>query len=77
LLTVPVTLLPTWLGYLSLTYGLVALVLGVAFTWSVIHSLRVQRPTWDYRVFKHSIVYLTILFLVMLVDLALQGAHWT
>jgi len=67
---VAVTLLPIWLGYLGVAYGLVAVVGGAWFTALVIRSMQVQRPTMDYRVFKGSIAYLAVLFLAMLGDLA-------
>lgn len=70
---VVVTLAPVWLGYLSWVYGLVALALGGWFTHSVVRSMQVDRPVVDYRVFKDSIVYLALLFLVMLGELVLQG----
>jgi len=70
---VVVTLAPVWLGYLSWFYGAVALGLGAWFTRSVVRSMQVRRPVVDYRVFKDSIVYLTLLFLVMLGELALWG----
>lgn len=66
---IPVTLAPVWLGYLSPVFGVAALVLGVGFTASVIRSMVAQRPVVDYRVFRDSIVYLSLLFLAMLVDL--------
>ena len=70
---VVVTLAPVWLGYLSWFYGAVALALGAWFTRSVVRSMQLRRPVVDYRVFKDSIVYLTLLFLVMLGELALWG----
>ena len=73
LVLLPVTLAPWALGYLSLAYGLAAAGLGGWFLWVVIDSMRQPSPKRDYRVFTQSIVYLSILFLVMLVDLALQA----
>ena len=70
---VVVTLAPVWLGYLSWFYGAVALALGAWFTRSVVRSMQLRRPVVDYRVFKDSIVYLTLLVLVMLGELALWG----
>jgi len=70
---VVVTLAPVWLGYLSVAYGLVALGLGAWFTRSVVRSMRADRPVVDYRVFKDSIVYLALLFVAMLAELALVG----
>jgi protoheme IX farnesyltransferase len=70
---VVVTLAPVWLGYLSWVYGVVALALGAWFTRSVVRSMQVRRPIVDYRVFKDSIVYLTLLFVVMLGELVFWG----
>jgi len=75
LLLVPTTLLPVYFGFLSAMYGLTALLLGAWFGGSVIVSLRVQSPHADYRVFKDSIVYLSLLFLSMLVDLTVPWEH--
>ncbi|HHO51296.1 MAG TPA: protoheme IX farnesyltransferase, partial [Deltaproteobacteria bacterium] len=72
LVLVPITLSPVWLGYLSLPFGAVAALLGVWFTASVVRSLVEQHPTVDRRVFRDSIVYLSLLFLAMFVDLAVQ-----
>ena len=65
------TLAPVWLGYLGPLYGLIALAVGAWFTWLVVRSIAEQRPVVDYRVFKGSVSYLSILFLAMLVDLAI------
>ena len=67
---VAVTLAPVALGYLSWVYGASALALGAWFTYSVVRSMVSDRPVVDYRVFKDSIVYLALLFLVMLAELA-------
>jgi len=73
LLLVAVSLLPFGMGYLSMAYAVAASLLGLWFTWSVIRSMRERRPVVDYRVFKESIVYLSLLFLVMLAELFAQG----
>ncbi|MCB9679395.1 MAG: protoheme IX farnesyltransferase [Alphaproteobacteria bacterium] len=73
LLLVPVTLAPWALGYLSALYGVAAVGLAVYFTAVVVRSMQLQSPKYDYKVFKHSIVYLSLLFLVMFVDVALLG----
>jgi protoheme IX farnesyltransferase len=73
LVLLPVTVAPWALGYLSAAYGVLAVVLGGWFLWVVVESMRKPSPKRDYRVFTQSIVYLSILFLAMLVDLALQG----
>jgi len=67
---VAVTMAPVALGYLSWVYGASALALGAWFTSSVVRSMVSDRPVIDYRVFKDSIVYLALLFLVMLAELA-------
>ncbi len=68
---VPVTLVPVYLGDLGLVYALGASMLGGWFTWNVAHSLKAQDYAVDYGVFRSSIAYLFLLFLMMLVDLAL------
>ena len=67
-----VSLLPVWLGDLSVLYGVAAGVLGLWFTRSVVRSMIADEPAVDYRVFLDSIVYLFVLFGFMLVDLALS-----
>jgi protoheme IX farnesyltransferase len=70
---VPVTLAPAWLGYLGMMYAAVAAALGGWFLYLVIRSLVEQRPSFDYQVFRGSIVYLSLLFGAMFVDLLLAG----
>ncbi|MFT4621775.1 MAG: protoheme IX farnesyltransferase [Myxococcota bacterium] len=70
---VPVTLAPGWLGYLSTMYTISAALLGIGFVYLVGRSLVEQRPSYDYRVFRGSILYLSVLFLVMFVDLLAAG----
>jgi heme o synthase len=65
------TLIPVYLGYLHMLYLVAASGFGLWFLWEVIRSIQLQNPVQDYRVFKNSIVYLSFLFLAMLVDLAL------
>ncbi len=67
----PVTLAPVWLGYLGPLYAAVAAVTGLGFLALVIRSLVVQAHRADWQVFKGSVAYLSLLFLVMLVDLTL------
>ena len=67
---VPVTVAPWYLGYLSLAYGVAAVGLGAWFTWVVVDSIRAPSRSRDHRVFAQSVVYLSALFLGMLVDLA-------
>lgn len=71
LLLLPVTLLPVWLGYLGMAYALTASALGLWFLALVIQSLVAQEHAVDWRVFKGSVGYLSLLFLIMLVDLAI------
>ncbi|MCB9680237.1 MAG: protoheme IX farnesyltransferase [Alphaproteobacteria bacterium] len=71
LLLLPVTLLPVWLGYLGPIYGVVAAALGLWFLALVVKSLVVRQHAVDWRVFKGSIGYLSLLFLVMLLDLSI------
>lgn len=71
LLLVPFTLLPVWLGYLHVLYAVAALGLGVWFAAHVIRSLVAQDVRIDRGVFRTSIVYLSLLFLAMLVDMSI------
>ncbi len=68
---IPATLLPVWFGQLGWLYGATALALGGWFLTLVIRSLIEDDHAADWRVFKSSIGYLSLLFLVMLVDLAI------
>lgn len=70
LVLVPVTLLPVWLGHLGALYGGAAAALGFWFVALVGRSLVAQQHAVDWRVFKGSVGYLSLLFLFMLVDLA-------
>jgi protoheme IX farnesyltransferase len=67
---IPVTLVPTWLGYLSVSYAVAAGLLGLWFLGYVVRSLKLQEYAADWQVFKVSVAYLSLLFAVMLVDLA-------
>ncbi len=71
----PVTLAPVALGYLGSVYGVVAAVLGLWFLGLVGYAILARDPLQDYRVFKQSIVYLSLLFLAMFIDLALVRAQ--
>lgn len=70
LVLVPFTLVPVALGDLSWGYGAAALLLGAWFTASVVRSMTEREPAADWRVFKASTGYLSLLFLAMLLDLA-------
>ncbi len=71
----PVTLAPVALGYLGFVYGVVAAVLGLWFLGLVGYAILARDPRQDYRVFKQSIIYLSLLFLAMFIDLALVRAQ--
>jgi protoheme IX farnesyltransferase len=68
---VPVTLAPVWFGHLSMVYGAFAAVLGAWFLWAVVRSLTEVTRVADWRVFRVSVAYLSLLFAAMMVDLAL------
>lgn len=70
----PVTFAPWMLGQLGWVYGVASVVLGFWFLAVVVDSMRAPSPRRDHRVFVHSVAYLSILFLMMLVDLALPGS---
>ena len=69
ILTWAVTLLPVFLGLLSPLYGITAFILGGWFVALVVKSMRANDPKVDWRVFKVSIAYLSLLFGAMLLDL--------
>ena len=72
LILVPLTLLPTAFGALSMPYFVMALLLGA---WLLVGVVRVVRaadfvkPAWS--VYKYSLLYLALLFAAMVVDRAL------
>ncbi len=66
----PVTVLPLWLGYLGPVYGLTAALLGAWFLAAVVRSIVADDHAVDWRVFRVSVAYLSLLFLSMLLDLA-------
>jgi heme O synthase-like polyprenyltransferase len=65
---IPISLLPWVGGELSAVYALTA---GCSFVASIAHSMRVESPQQDRRVFRVSIFYLFAIFAEMLVELAL------
>lgn len=71
LVLLPVTLAPWWLGDLSAYYAVGAGALGLWFLTLVVQSMIARDHEVDWRVFKTSIGYLSLLFLLMIVDLAL------
>jgi protoheme IX farnesyltransferase len=68
---IPISLLPWVGGELSAVYALIAVIAGCCFVSSIAHSMRVQSPQWDRRVFRVSIFYLFAIFAEMLVELTL------
>jgi protoheme IX farnesyltransferase len=74
LLLLPVTYTLVAWGYLGWVYGVSAVLLGVWFLYLVVKALIEQRTEVDYAVFKGSIVYLSLLFLAIFVDLAMTVA---
>ncbi len=72
-LTVLTTLAPVPLGLLSPLYGVAALALGLWFAASVAHSMVADDPRVDWRLFKVSIAYLSLVFGAMLVDLVVSA----
>ena len=70
----PVTLIPWVGGALGPLYGLTALVAGGYFVASIVRAKRIARVEEDRRVFAISIIYLSLLFAVMILELlARQG----
>jgi protoheme IX farnesyltransferase len=72
LVLIPVTLLPWLGGALSPVYGSTALVAGSVFVATIVRSMRVRQARQDRRVFSVSIVYLSVLFAEMLIELTLR-----
>jgi protoheme IX farnesyltransferase len=71
LVLIPVTLLPWLGGALGAAYAATALLAGVAFVASILHAMHAASSGSDRRVFVVSIVYLTLVFFAMLVELVL------
>jgi protoheme IX farnesyltransferase len=69
LLLTAVTLLPVVVGYLSWFYGAAALILAAWYVGHLVHAIVADRPVVDWRAFKVSVAYLSLLFAVMLLDL--------
>jgi protoheme IX farnesyltransferase len=67
----PLTFLPVVLGHLGPVYAVACIGLGAWFLAMVVRSMLVQKHAFDWRVFKASVGYLSLLFLFMLVDLAI------
>jgi protoheme IX farnesyltransferase len=71
-LLVLVSLLPTALGLVGLTYGFSALVLGVVFLAYAVRLWRQDRDLLAMRTFRYSIFYLFLLFGAFALDRAVQ-----
>ena len=71
-LLVLVSLLPTALGLVGLTYGLSALVLGLVFLAYAVRLWRQDRDLLAMRTFRYSIFYLFLLFGAFALDRAVQ-----
>ncbi|MFO0626168.1 MAG: heme o synthase [Polyangiales bacterium] len=72
---VPVTLALLPLGVAGWIYGAAALALNAAFVWRALPGLRREAPAegWARAVFLLSLVYLTGLFLALIVDVVVRG----
>jgi heme O synthase-like polyprenyltransferase len=68
---VPVSLLPWLGGELGPLYAAIAAASGVWFALRILRSMRAQTRREDRQVLFASIVYLTVLFAAMLVELLL------
>lgn len=66
---VPLTLMPWRSGTLGTLYGVVALGLGLQFAHAAVVALRARHAAADRRAFLASLVHMTWLFAVMLIDL--------
>jgi protoheme IX farnesyltransferase len=73
LLLIPVTLAPVALGLLGRFYLAVSLVLGAWFTHHATRVLRLRTDAAAQRMFRVSLLYLFLLFVGMIADLALRG----
>jgi len=70
---IPVTLLPFVGGVLGASYAAVAAVGGIAFTGSIVASMRARTAAADRRVFVVSLLYLSSLFGAMLLEVGVRG----
>ena len=70
---IPVSLLPLAVSRLGPLYGVAALSLGAWLLWHAIRLYRLESDAAAQRFFRVSLVYLTGLFLVMLVDALVWG----
>ena len=66
-LLVPLTLLPAFLGYTTITYGLIAAALGILFLLSNIRVLLSQDLKHARIMFGYSVFYLFALFLALMI----------
>jgi len=66
----PVSLLPSVLGYSGLIYGAVALSFSGVFLWGAVQVYRVKSEEVARRLFAYSILYLFVLFAALALDKA-------
>jgi protoheme IX farnesyltransferase len=72
ILLLPVTLLPWIGGQLGSLYALTAVLGAAYFIYQIVQSMRMGTREKDREVFLSSIIYLTLLFGAMLVELAIR-----
>ncbi|MFB6356689.1 MAG: heme o synthase [bacterium] len=68
---IPVSLLPVYLGYVGIIYGIVLLVFNVIFLAMAVPGLdnnTRSNTAWSRTLFLFSIVYLTVMFVMFVVD---------
>ncbi len=76
LVLIPLTLVPVTYGGLGPVYGVLALALGLWLLRDVLRLIRavdLTRPAWT--LYRNSLLYLALLFVVMAVDGAI-GVRW-
>ena len=74
LLLFPLTLMPALVGMISLTGGLIIGALGIWFIRHALLVLKSERPEEPRAMFRYSILYLFLVFVVLLADHALLTA---
>jgi protoheme IX farnesyltransferase len=65
---IPVSLVPTYLGYTGIIYAVAAVCLGLGFLGSAIRALRKMTEATARRVFLTSLAYHPLLVVFMLLD---------
>lgn len=73
LVLIPVTMLPLYVGELSVVYAVVAALGGLGFTTSIVAAMRAQTSAADRRVFLVSLLYLSTLFGTMMLEIGAKG----